>query len=138
MDYDLQPEEICLLQSINCNLDSLYETDVAKEIRSIFLFAITEKKITKDQYDRLLELLPLFRQQKPENKDSVAKDEDAWAEVKDDPHAQQKKVIRKLEHEMTQRLFIQYSVYQNNPRERKAGTVKKSQNKGLAQSQGGF
>ena len=60
MTYKLEQYEICLLQAINCQLDSLYSAEIAMELRQILLQAISIGQIDADQVKRLKELLIQF------------------------------------------------------------------------------
>ena len=60
MTYILEQYEICLLQIINCQLDSLYSDGVEEELRQILLQAISSGKIEEEQIKRLKELLLLM------------------------------------------------------------------------------
>ena len=60
MAYKLEQYEISLLQTINCQLDTLYNETVAKELREILLQAISTGQIEEDQLKRLQKLLLQF------------------------------------------------------------------------------
>lgn len=116
MTYILEQYEICLLQAINCQLDSLYSGEVAEELRQILLQTISTGKIEEEQIKRLKELLLLFDEQSlvvesnSREMDEVFLNEwPEWIEVTD---AGIKRKILYLHPRLSIWLLIQYVVYQ--------------------------
>ncbi len=119
MVYSLDMSAISLLQSINNQVDSLYDAEIAKELHEIIQRAIVDKQISSDDADRLVELLPRLAQ-KPQKKDDSKDDEEIteeWPEWKERPYAKYLREVEKLRQLLSNREFLQYAVYQKRPRQ---------------------
>ena len=114
MTYKLEQYEISLLQTINCQLDTLYNETVAKELREIVLQAISTGQIEKDQLKRLQKLLLQFDTHTEESPQSDSDEEfyEEWPEWKTISDAGIKRKILYLHHHLSNWLLIQYVVYQ--------------------------
>lgn len=115
MTYKLEQYEICLLQAINCQLDSLYSEEVAIELRQILLQAISNGQIDEDQVKRLKELLVQFDTNSQDESSPTEEDEEfyaEWPEWKADENAKLKRKIMYLHHHLSNWLITQYVVYQ--------------------------
>lgn len=112
--YKLEQYEICFLQAINCQLDSLYSDETAMELRRILLQAITSGQIEEDQVKRLKELLVQFdmyaQDELPTEDDEEFYAE--WPEWKVVENANIKSKIMYLHHHLSNWLLIQYKMYQ--------------------------
>lgn len=115
MTYKLEQYEICLLQAINCQLDSLYNEEVAIELRQILLHAISNGQIDEDQVKRLKKLLVQFDTNFQDESSSTEEDEEfyaEWPEWKAIENANLKRKIMYLHHHLSNWLITQYVVYQ--------------------------
>ena len=115
MTYKLEQYEICLLQAINCQLDSLYNEEVAIELRQILLHAISNGQIDEDQVKRLKKLLVQFDTSFQDDSSSTEEDEEfyaEWPEWKAIENANLKRKIMYLHHHLSNWLITQYVVYQ--------------------------
>lgn len=113
--YKLEQYEICLLQAINCQLDSLYNEEVAIELRQILLHAISNGQIDEDQVKRLKKLLVQFDTNFQDESSSTEEDEEfyaEWPEWKAIENANLKRKIMYLHHHLSNWLITQYVVYQ--------------------------
>ena len=113
--YKLEQYEICLLQAINCQLDSLYNEEVAIELRQILLHAISNGQIDEDQVKRLKKLLVQFDTSFQDDSSSTEEDEEfyaEWPEWKAIENANLKRKIMYLHHHLSNWLITQYVVYQ--------------------------
>lgn len=113
--YKLEQYEICLLQAINCQLDSLYSDEIAIELRQIILLAISSGQIDADQVKRLKELLIQFDTYSQDKSSPTAEDEEfyaEWPEWKVVENANLKRKIIYLHHHLSNWLITQYVVYQ--------------------------
>ena len=115
MTYKLEQYEICLLQAINCQLDSFYSDEIAMELRQILLQAISSGQIDADQVKRLKELLVQFDMYL-QDKSSPAEEDDEfyaeWPEWKAVENANIKRKIMYLHHHLSNWMITQYVVYQ--------------------------
>ena len=115
MTYKLEQHEICLLQAINCQIDSLYNAEIALEIRQILLQAIVCGQIEEDQVKRLKELLIQFNTYGSDKSSSAEEDNEfyeEWPEWKSVENTNIKRKILYLHHHLSNWLLIQYAVYQ--------------------------
>ena len=115
MTYKLEQYEICLLQAINCQLDSLYSEDVAMELRQILLQAISIGQIDADQVKRLKELLVQFDTHTHGESSPTEEDDEfhaEWPEWKAVENLNLKRKIMYLHHHLSNWLITQYVVYQ--------------------------
>lgn len=115
MTYKLEQYEICLLQAINCQLDSLYSDEMAIELRQIILLAISSGRIDTDQVKRLKELLIQFDTYSQDESSPTAEDEEfyaEWPEWKAVENTNLKRKIMYLHHHLSNWLITQYVVYQ--------------------------
>lgn len=115
MTYKLEQYEICLLQTINCQIDSLYTEEVASELRQIILQAIATGQIEEVQVKRLKELLIQFNPRDDEKVAANEEDEEfheEWPEWQFKENANVKRKIMYLHHHLSNWLLIQYAVYQ--------------------------
>ena len=112
MTYKLEQYEICLLQAINCQLDSLYNEEVAIELRQILLHAISNGQIDEDQVKRLKKLLVQFDTSFQDDSSSTEEDEEFYAEWPAIENANLKRKIMYLHHHLSNWLITQYVVYQ--------------------------
>ena len=110
--YKLEQYEICLLQAINCQLDSLYNEEVAIELRQILLHAISNGQIDEDQVKRLKKLLVQFDTSFQDDSSSTEEDEEFYAEWPAIENANLKRKIMYLHHHLSNWLITQYVVYQ--------------------------
>lgn len=113
--YKLEQYEICLLQAINCQLDSLYSEEVAMELRQILLQAISSGQIDADQVKRFKELLVQFDTKSQDESSLTEADEEfyaEWPEWKAVENINLKRKIMYLHHHLSNWLLIQYVVYQ--------------------------
>lgn len=113
--YKLEQYEICLLQAINCQLDSLYSAEIAMELRQILLQAISIGQIDADQVKRLKELLIQFDTHTQGDSPPAEEDEEfytEWPEWKAVENANLKRKIMYLHHHLSNWLITQYVVYQ--------------------------
>ena len=113
--YKLEQYEICLLQAINCQLDSLYNEEVAIELRQILLHAISNGQIDEDQVKRLKKLLVQFDTSFQDDSSSTEEDEEfyaEWPEWKAIENANLKRKIMYLHQHLSNWLITQYVVYQ--------------------------
>lgn len=113
--YKLEQYEICLLQAINCQLDSLYSAEIAMELRQILLQAISSGQIDADQVKRLKEVLVQFDTYTQDESSPTEEDEEfykEWPEWKAVENANIKRKIMFLHHHLTNWLITQYVVYQ--------------------------
>lgn len=113
--YKLEQYEICLLQAINCQLDSLYSDEMAIELRQIILLAISSGRIDTDQVKRLKELLIQFDTYSQDESSPTAEDEEfyaEWPEWKAVENTNLKRKIMYLHHHLSNWLITQYVVYQ--------------------------
>lgn len=127
--YSLDKSEICLIQSILCQVDSLYNDIVAEKLRELLLKIISSGTIEENQIKKLIELLPQFEVQE-QNKTGVVKtDEEFYSEWPDWENASEEQWRRKILfflHQLTNWLFIQNAVYQKQIQNRKySGLCKK-------------
>ena len=115
MTYTLEQYEISLLQVINCHLDSLYNDEIAQELRQILLQAISIGSIEEEQIRRLYELLPQFETHEIVEPESEEVDEEfhtEWPDWKEDHH-------------LSVKLLIQYAVYQKQLMNKEAKGINK-------------
>lgn len=115
MTYKLEQYEVCLLQAINCQLDSLYSNEIAMELRQILLQAISNRQIDADQIKRLKELLVQFDTHTHDESSPTEEDEEfyaEWPEWKAVENANIKRKIMFLHHHLSNWLITQYVVYQ--------------------------
>lgn len=115
MTYKLEQYEICLLQAINCQLDSLYSEEVAMELRQILLQAISIGQIDADQVKRLKELLVQFETHTQGESSPIEEDDEfyaEWPEWKAVENANLKRKIMYLHQHLSNWLITQYVVYQ--------------------------
>lgn len=115
MTYKLEQYEICLLQTINCQLDSLYSDEIAIESRQILLQAISSGQIDLVQVKRLKELLVQFDTYTQDESSLTEEDEEfyaEWPEWKAVENANIKRRIMYLYHHLANWLITQYVVYQ--------------------------
>lgn len=113
--YKLEQYEICLLQAINCQLDSLYSEEVAMELRQILLQAISIGQIDADQVKRLKELLVQFETHTQGESSPIEEDDEfyaEWPEWKAVENANLKRKIMYLHQHLSNWLITQYVVYQ--------------------------
>lgn len=113
--YKLEQYEICLLQAINCQLDSLYNDEIVIELRQIILQAISSGQIDTNQVKRLKELLVQFDTYSQDESSPTAEDEEfyaEWPEWKAVENANLKRKIMYLHHHLSNWLITQYVVYQ--------------------------
>ena len=104
MTYKLEQYEICLLQAINCQLDSLYSDEIAIELRQIILLAISSGQIDTDQVKRLKELLVQFDTYSQDESSPTGEDEEfyaEWPEWKAVENANLKRKIMYLHHHLS-------------------------------------
>lgn len=113
--YKLEQYEICLLQAINCQLDSFYSEEVAIELRQILLQAISIGQIDADQVKRLKELLVQFDTHTQGESSPIEEDDEfyaEWPEWEAVENANLKRKIMYLHHHLSNWLITQYVVYQ--------------------------
>lgn len=113
--YKLEQYEICLLQAINCQLDSFYSEEVAIELRQILLQAISIGQIEADQVKRLKELLVQFDTHTQGESSPIEEDDEfyaEWPEWKAIENANLKRKIMYMHHHLSNWLITQYVVYQ--------------------------
>lgn len=113
--YKLERYEISLLQSINCQLDTLYSDEIAEELRTLLLQVISTCEIKEEQLERLVELLPQFKAPVKLETQSVKEDEEflsEWPGWENTSIQQRRRKILFLHHLLENRLFTQYTVYQ--------------------------
>ncbi len=115
MTYKLEQYEICLLQTINSQLDSLYSDEIAIESRQILLQAISSGQIDSVQVKRLKELLVQFDTYTQDESSLTEEDEEfyaEWPEWKAVENVNIKRKIMYLYHYLANWLITQYVVYQ--------------------------
>ena len=116
MTYKLEQYEICLLQAINCQLDSLYSDEIViVSTLNQILLAISSGQIDTDQVKRLKELLIQFDTYSQDKSSPTAEDEEfyvEWPEWKAVENANLKRKIMYLHHHLSNWLITQYVVYQ--------------------------
>lgn len=128
MTYTLEQYEISLLQVINCHLDSLYNDEIAQELRQNLLQAISIGSIEEEQIRRLYELLPQFETHEIVEPESEEVDEEfhtEWPDWKEDTEARLKRKILYLHHHLSAKLLIQYAVYQKQLMNKEAKGINK-------------
>lgn len=111
----LEESDICLLQAINCHIDTLYEDYIVLELRKIIISSIVNKNIQIDDLNRLLELLPQFktylRQGNQEDSDELSLD---WPEFEKCSNVKYKRECIRLHQRLNNLVFMQYAVHQKN------------------------
>lgn len=111
----LEESDICLLQTVNCHIDTLYEDDIVIELRRIIISSIVSKKITIEDLNRLLELLPQF---KPHKQQENQKDPDEfsldWPGFEECPNVKYKRECIRLHQQLNNLVFMQYAVHQKS------------------------
>lgn len=114
MTYLLEQYEISLLQAINCQLDTLYNENVAMQIRQILLQSISTGRIEEDQLKQLQKLLLEFDTHAEEDSPVDGDDDfyEEWPEWKKISDAGIKRKILYLHHHLSNWLLIHYVVYQ--------------------------
>lgn len=115
MYLQLEESDICLLQTINCNIDILYEDEIRGELRRIIISSVVNKKITIEDLNRLLELLLQFKtyqqQDYREESDEFSVD---WPEFKKCSNVKYKRNVVRICQRLNNLLFMQYVVNQKN------------------------
>lgn len=111
----LEESDICLLQTVNCHIDTLYEDDIVLELRRIIISSIVSKKITIEDLNRLLELLPQFKSHKQqENRRDPDEFSLDWPGFEECPNVKYKRECIRLHQQLNNLVFMQYAVHQKN------------------------
>lgn len=140
MPYTLEEFEISFFQSINMQLDILYEGSVLEELRTVLLKVISSGEIKLEEIKKLLALLPLQHQRnktqaaefdETETDDEFDQEWLGWDRSDNSYHRQE---IRRFQNRLTNLLFTQYAVYQKQvfDKERRDKSIFNSNTNGIS------
>lgn len=115
MIHILEKYEICLLQTINGQLESIYTGEIIQELRQILLQAIVTGQMEEEKLKRLEKLLLQFDEKKAKEFEINEADRDfllEWPGWREAEETELKRKILYLHHDLSKRLLMQYAVYQ--------------------------